>query len=137
MPILIEISAGELVDKLTILEIKLENIRDPAKLANVRREHDLLKASLRHHIPETLEIAQLTADLKSVNSELWRLEDDIRGHERESSFGESFVRLARSVYRTNDKRAAIKRRINDLLGSAVIEEKSYASYLVDLMPRLL
>jgi hypothetical protein len=128
MHILIEISPGELIDRLTILEIKLDNISDPTKLANVRREYELLKTSSRSHIPETPEIAQLTADLKVVNSELWNIEDDIRCHERDSSFGESFVKLARSVYRTNDKRAALKRRINDLLNSAVVEEKSYADY---------
>jgi hypothetical protein len=128
MHILIEISPGELIDRLTILEIKLDNISDPAKLANVRREYESLKASSRSNILETPEIARLTADLKVVNSELWKIEDDIRCHERSSDFGESFVKLARSVYRTNDKRAALKRRINDLLDSAVVEEKSYADY---------
>src|SRR5580693_853860 len=110
MHILIEISPGELIDRLTILEIKLDNISDPAKLANVRREYESLKASSRSNILETPEIARLTADLKVVNSELWKIEDDIRCHERSSDFGESFVKLARSVYRTNDKRAALKRR---------------------------
>ena len=128
MPILIEISPGELIDKLTILEIKLDNISDPAKLSNVKREHDSLKTSYCRNITETPEIARLAADLKSVNSELWKLEDDIRCHERDSSFGETFVRLARSVYRTNDRRAAIKRRINDLLKSVIVEEKSYTDY---------
>jgi uncharacterized protein DUF6165 len=128
MQIMIEISPGELVDRLTILEIKLENISDPVKLANIRHEYELVKASSRRHLPETIELATLTADLKSVNSELWRTEDDIRDCERNGEFGDNFVRLARSVYRTNDKRAGIKRRINDLLKSAIVEEKSYAAY---------
>ena len=128
MQILIDVSPGELIDKLTILEIKLENISDPHKLSNVRIEWASLKDSLSLTIPDTPEIAELTAQLKSVNLQLWKIEDDIRLHERMSDFGESFVSLARSVYRTNDKRATIKRRINDLLKSKIVEEKSYADY---------
>jgi hypothetical protein len=128
MNILINVSPGELVDKLTILEIKLENIADPGKLSNVRREHDLLKAAFLANITATTELTALTAKLKGANEQLWKLEDDIRDHERAGNFGESFVALARSVYRTNDKRAALKRRISDLLGSVIVEEKSYAEY---------
>ncbi len=128
MNILIEVSPGELIDKLTILEIKLENISDLTKLTNIRREYDLLRTTSRAKIAETAELAALTADLKRANEQLWKLEDDIREHERAGNFGASFVALARSVYRTNDKRAALKRQVNDLLGSAIVEEKSYAKY---------
>lgn len=128
MNILIDVSPGELVDKLTILEIKLKNITDPSKLSNIRREYELLETVSRANIAETAELAALTADLKRTNEQIWNLEDDIREHERTGNFGASFVALARSVYRTNDKRAALKRQINDLLGSAIVEEKSYAKY---------
>jgi hypothetical protein len=126
--ILIEVSPGELIDKLTILEIKLKNMSDPDKLSNVQREYDTLGASLRNNIPNIPEIADLKAQLKCVNLQLWRIEDEIRLQEKASDFGESFVKLARSVYRTNDRRAAIKRHINDLLKSRIVEEKSYADY---------
>ena len=128
MNITIEISPGELIDKLTILEIKLENISDSGKLENVQREYDSLKRSFLGAIVETPELQRLTVDLKSTNLALWSLEDDIRDHERNADFGEGFVSLARSVYRTNDQRAAIKRQINSLLHSAIVEEKSYSAY---------
>ncbi|WP_422033502.1 DUF6165 family protein [Reyranella sp.] len=126
--ILVEISPGELIDKLTILEIKLDRIGDAAKLANVRREYEPLKETLRKGYPETTELAALTTELKRINQALWDIEDDIRDCERASDFGDLFIKLARSVYRTNDERAAVKHRINTLLGSAIIEEKSYAKY---------
>ena len=126
--VLVEISPGELIDKLTILEIKLERISDPTKLTNVRREYEPLKEMLRQSFPETPELAALIDDLKQINLALWDIEDDIRELERANDFGEDFVRLARSVYRTNDRRAAVKHRINKLLDSAIIEEKSYAAY---------
>ncbi len=128
MPLLVEISAGELIDKITILEIKLQNIKDPAKLANVRHEYEQLTAILRQGIPQSAALAALTEALKSANAELWRIEDDIREQERTQSFGAQFVALARSVYRTNDRRAALKREINALLRSDIVEEKSYAAY---------
>jgi len=128
MTILIEVSPGELIDKLTILEIKLDNISDPTQLSNVGHEHQLLSAVRRSNVTESAELAGLTANLKEVNLRLWKLEDDIRDHERNGDFGASFVQLARSVYRTNDARAALKRRINHLLQSAIVEEKSYSSY---------
>ncbi|MGB8277624.1 MAG: DUF6165 family protein [Methylovirgula sp.] len=128
MPLLVEISVGELIDKITILEIKLENIRDAVKLSNVQHEHNLLTATLRQEIPQSAALAALTEALKSVNAELWRIEDDIRERERTQSFGAEFVALARSVYRTNDRRAALKREINALLQSDIVEEKSYAAY---------
>lgn len=126
--VLVEISPGELIDKLTILEIKLDRIADPTKVANVRHEYEPLKEMLRKSFPETPELSALIVELKQINLALWDIEDDIRERERESDFGEDFVRLARAVYRTNDKRAAVKHRINTLLGSAIIEEKSYAAY---------
>lgn len=128
MPLLVETSAGELIDKITILEIKLQNIRDPSKLANIRHEHKLLTATLRQEIAQSAELAGLTEALKSVNAELWQIEDAIREQERAQSFGAQFVALARSVYRTNDRRAALKREINALLRSNVVEEKSYSAY---------
>jgi hypothetical protein len=124
----IEIGPGELIDRITILEIKLENIRDKAKLVNIRHEYELSMSALRNEITQTAELDRLTAELKAVNAELWRIEDDIRAQERANTFGEIFVALARSVYRANDRRAAIKREINDLLQSKIVEEKSYEAY---------
>jgi hypothetical protein len=126
--ILVEIAPGELIDRITILEIKLENIRDEGKLVNVRREYELLMAVLRKEIAQTDELSRLAAELRAVNLELWRIEDDIRAQERAKTFGAEFVALARSVYRTNDRRALLKREINDLLKSEIIEEKNYAAY---------
>ncbi len=128
MPILVEIAAGELIDKITILEIKLEHIQDSAKRANIRREYDVLIDTLGREIAPSEALSRLTAALKEVNAELWRTEDAIREHERAATFGPEFVALAHSVYRSNDKRAALKREINALLNSAIVEEKSYAAY---------
>ena len=128
MKFLVEVSPGELIDKLTILEIKLENIADESKLVNVRREYEAMKAVYQSAIVETEALRELTAKLKSVNAKLWDIEDDIRDQERARTFGDAFIALARSVYRTNDERAAIKRQINALLHSEIIEEKSYADY---------
>jgi len=128
MTILIQVSPGELIDKMTILEVKLDHMSDPAKLANVRREHDMIKQTFRDNVADTPTLAKLIVELKATNLALWTIEDDIRDHERKGNFGESFVALARSVYRTNDQRSAIKRRINILLDSAIVEEKSYSNY---------
>jgi hypothetical protein len=128
MPLLVEISIGELIDKITILEIKLQNIRDPAKLANIRHEYETLTATLHQAVAESAELSALSAALKTVNAELWRIEDEIRDQERAQTFGADFIALARSVYRTNDRRAALKRKINQLLQSDIVEEKSYAAY---------
>ncbi len=128
MTIMVEISPGELIDKITILEIKLDNIHDEGKLANIRGEYESLIGALLREVAQTEALSRLTAALKEVNAELWRIEDEIREQERAGTFGAEFVALARSVYRTNDRRAAIKREINDLLKSAIIEEKSYAAY---------
>ena len=128
MTVLIQVSPGELIDKMTILEVKLEQMSDPVKLANVRREHDMITRIFREHITDTPALAKLIAELKATNLALWTIEDLIRNHEREGNFGDSFVQLARSIYRINDERAAIKRRINVLLDSAIVEEKSYSDY---------
>ncbi|MEM1300362.1 MAG: DUF6165 family protein [Pseudomonadota bacterium] len=124
----IEIAPGELIDKITILEIKTERISDAAKLANVRIELETLAASRDATLPPSAELTRLTSALKSVNEQLWVIEDDIRDCERANDFSDTFVKLARSVYITNDKRAALKREINELLGSRLVEEKSYQPY---------
>jgi hypothetical protein len=111
-----------LIDKITILEIKLERIADDGKWANVRRELDLLRAVA---IPPAPDWTELAAELKAVNERLWEIEDAIRTCEAAGDFGDRFIALARSVYQENDQRAALKRRINNLLGSAIVEEKWY------------
>jgi adenine C2-methylase RlmN of 23S rRNA A2503 and tRNA A37 len=128
MPIKVEIAPAELIDKLTILEIKLERIADPDKLRNVRVEYDLLRQVSDAEITPSEQLAALTARLKEINARQWSIEDDIRDLERAKSFGAEFVALARSAYRTNDERAATKRLINELLNSAILEEKSYSAY---------
>jgi hypothetical protein len=124
----VPLAPGELVDKITILEIKTERIEDPAKLVNVRRELDILRAVHADHRVGTEETIRLGNRLKNVNERLWDLEDQIRDLERRGDFGPGFVEAARSIYRTNDERAALKRDINLHLGSAIVEEKSYADY---------
>ena len=128
MDILIPASAGELIDKITILEIKLKNIVDPVKNRNVSIELEALSKCFEENIIQSNEIEKLKTNLKQVNRALWNIEDDIRQCEQAGEFGEKFVELARSVYRQNDKRAALKKEINILLGSSIIEEKSYADY---------
>lgn len=128
MKIMVEISPGELLDKMTILEIKLERLVDPQKLTNVRLEYEGLSAVFQNSITSTEMLSELTSQLKKVNSQLWQIEDDIRELERQKSFGPEFVKLARSVYRSNDERSIVKRRINEMLDSKIIEEKSYAAY---------
>lgn len=124
----VPVSAGELVDKLTILEIKSERIADAGKLVNVRRELAGLAAIVDPMLKANAELAPLKSTLREINETLWQIEDDIRDCERAKDFGPRFVELARSVYRTNDRRAAAKRRIDDLLGSEILEEKSYQAY---------
>jgi hypothetical protein len=122
------ISHGELIDKITILEIKSERMSDPAKLANVRRELDLLNAIWSTDDAAKIDIADLRQALKTVNERLWVIEDDIRLQEKAQDFGAEFIRLARAVYFENDDRAKIKREINLRLGSQLVEEKSYQDY---------
>ncbi|MGF1623556.1 MAG: DUF6165 family protein [Alphaproteobacteria bacterium] len=128
MLIKIDVSPGELLDKLTILEIKEERIKDPAKVQNVVREKEALERAAQAHIAQSSAIDNLRKDLKSVNERLWDVEDEIRECERAQDFGEKFIELARSVYLTNDHRSDIKRKINDLLGSRFSEVKSYSEY---------
>jgi hypothetical protein len=122
------ISVGELVDKVTILEIKADRIADARKAANVRHELAVLHGALKPILDADPGLAPLKADLHAVNETLWRIEDDIRECERKADFGPRFVELARGVYRSNDRRAAIKRAINDRSKSEIVEEKSYAAY---------
>jgi len=128
MEIRIPVSAGELVDKITILEIKSARIADSAKRVNVRAELALLRGVRDAQIPASGEMRVLAATLKAINEELWEIEDSIRECERAGDFGPRFIVLARAVYRTNDRRAAAKRRIDAALGSKIVEEKSYATY---------
>ena len=127
-PITVEIAPGELIDKITILQIKNERITEPEKLANVRVELDTLLATRDRTIEPSAELTELTAELKAVNERLWQIEDGIRDCERNADFGPQFIELARAVYHSNDLRANLKRRINVLLGSRLIEEKSYSAY---------
>jgi hypothetical protein len=124
---LIETAPGEVIDRLTILELKLEKIADPAKLDPVRLEHEKLSAALAAAAPIP-GLAPLRAALKAVNAELWQVEDDLRDLERAGDFGPRFIELARSVYRHNDRRCALKQQINDAAGSPLTEVKSYAPY---------
>jgi vacuolar-type H+-ATPase subunit I/STV1 len=126
--IMTAIAPGELIDKITILRIKSERIGDEAKLKNVRTELDILQKTQAEEVPQSDEMVRLEDALKTVNEALWEIEDDIRDCERNGDFGEEFIRLARAVYVTNDKRAALKKEINLLLGSTIVEEKSYAEY---------
>ena len=123
-----QISVGEWIDKLTILEIKLAEILQPDKLDNVRREYETLLADAAPELLTSREIAALRERLKAVNAELWRIEDEIRIKERARVFDAEFIALARAVYVANDARAALKREINRISGSALVEEKSYAAY---------
>lgn len=124
----IDISPGEMIDKITILEIKADRLDDAAKLEHVDTELALLRRAGEKELPASAELGRLTARLKRLNERLWLIEDDIRDCERAGDFGPRFVEIARSVYRTNDKRAAVKRQINDLLGADIVEEKSYRPY---------
>lgn len=125
----VPVSVGELIDKLTILTIKLREIDDPARLEHIRSEHAALEAVSRAADLRALAgLEPLEQALLAVNETLWRIEDAIRDCERRGDFGASFIALARSVYRTNDHRAELKRRINILCGSRYVEEKSYNPY---------
>ena len=125
----VEVSNGELLDKLTILELKMSNISDDKKLINVKKEFNEL-SPLAKLLFEKFKDGLLTKykELALINSELWKIEDDIRDCEKNKNFGEKFVELARAVYFTNDKRSDVKKQINILTGSGFIEEKSYEDY---------
>ncbi|MGA7179935.1 MAG: DUF6165 family protein [Thiobacillaceae bacterium] len=128
MSVTIEVSYGELIDKITILEIKADKVKDLAKLNNIRTELDVLKQSLSAEVQPSPQVSALTVQLRDVNNQLWEIEDLIRDKERTKTFDEEFIRLARSVYITNDVRAKLKRELNDLLGSKLVEEKDYKPY---------
>lgn len=129
--ILTPVSFGELLDKITILEIKSERITDAAKVSNVRKELDALNAIWATHPASNTNICDQRTALKSVNERLWVIEDDIRIKEKQQAFDDKFIQLARAVYFENDERARIKKDINLMLGSAYIEEKSYQDYRAD------
>jgi hypothetical protein len=124
----VSVSPGELLDKITILRIKSRRMSDAAKLANVRAELAALEETWGASSYANINIEADVNALLAVNERLWVIEDDIRDKEREQAFDAEFIRLARAVYFENDERAAIKRRINVKLGSALVEEKSYAAY---------
>jgi hypothetical protein len=126
--LLAPVSPGELIDKITILAIKARRIGDPVKLANVRRELQALRRCWQESRYATQDVAAGEAELMAVNERLWDIEDRIREKERQRLFDAEFIELARSVYVENDQRAAAKKRINLALGSALVEEKSYAAY---------
>jgi len=129
MPILAPVSAGELIDKITILRVKAARIGDAAKEANVRKELALLEEIAARELTSSPELDDLTHQLTEINAALWDIEDGKRDCERRQDFGPRFVELARRVYVDNDRRAAVKRQINTLAGSDIVEEKSYKPYL--------
>ena len=128
MNISVEVSTGEFLDKITILEIKSERIQDPAKLANIHKELDILQQTWADSPASQTDVSALLAELKSINESLWEIEDRIRIKESEAAFDDEFIELARSVYIINDQRADVKRQLNQALGSNLMEEKSYADY---------
>ncbi len=123
-----EISVGEFLDKVTILEIKSERIKDAAKLENVNKELSVLRKIWDASSYSALDLSTEVAELKAINEKLWVIEDDIRDKERDSEFDARFIELARAVYVTNDERANVKKVINLKAGSELVEEKSYADY---------
>ena len=124
----VPVSPGEVLDKITILEIKSERMDDPEKITNVKRELELLQASWRQSVNEDETVQRIHSKLKAINEALWEIEDDIRDKERAREFDQVFVGLARSVYVTNDQRANAKKELNIHLGSEIVEEKSYQDY---------
>jgi hypothetical protein len=128
MSIKIELSVGELLDKISILQIKAERIVDPSKLENINKELDVLMSLWKDSAYSNNNLESETNELKAINEELWVIEDKIRNKERNRVFDKGFIELARAVYITNDKRADIKRIINSKTGSELIEEKSYSDY---------
>tara|TARA_Y100000385_G_scaffold126694_1_gene131772 strand:- start:203 stop:592 length:390 start_codon:yes stop_codon:yes gene_type:complete len=125
---LVPISWGELFDKITILQIKLDKLTSKNALNNVGREFKQLNSILIKYFPNSIEAKQLEEELKQINQQLWDIEDNIRDKERNRSFDDEFIQLARSVYIINDERSRIKRKINDIFGSEFVEEKSYSEY---------
>ncbi len=128
MIVKIDVAPGELIDKITILQIKAERIKDQKKLVNVRRELKELSAARDAHLPDTADLRRLTEALRRTNEELWDVEDRLRERERRERWDAGFIELARSVYLKNDERARLKSEVNTLLDSEITEEKSYAAY---------
>jgi hypothetical protein len=128
MKIKVDIAPGELIDKMTILEIKIKNIAEKNKLRNIKNEYRVLRQTYQQCIPPTEGLPRLVSELKAINEKLWVIEDDIRDCEYHKDFSQKFIKLARSVYKNNDTRAKLKREINILLNSNIIEEKSYRKY---------
>ena len=126
--ILTEISAGELLDKISILEIKLDNVKDKESLIEINKEHESLKQTKNSSLEITKDLQNLIDQLKKINMILWAIEDKKRMCEKNKDFGKTFIELARNVYINNDKRAKVKSEINKLLGSNIKEVKKYASY---------
>ena len=126
--ILTEISAGELLDKLSILEIKLNKIKNPALLKEIKKDHNIINEAKNKNINSSDEINVLYIDLKKTNEQLWEIEDKIRLCEKNSDFKDKFIQLARDVYFKNDKRSKIKSEINKILGSNIQEVKQYTQY---------
>ena len=123
--ILAEISAGELIDKITILEIKLDKISDKVKTNDVSKELNSLQETMQKHFPDQTEISNYMKSLKKINLKLWDIEDGKRLAEKNNDFGEKFIKLARDVYKLNDERAKVKLMINENFGSNIKETKSY------------
>jgi predicted nucleic acid-binding Zn-ribbon protein len=124
----VPVSFGELLDKISILQIKSERISDPAKLVNIRAELSALEKTWMAHPAGVKDIAKLRAELKDINEQLWDIEDNVRLKDKANAFDDEFIALARSVYQKNDQRARIKKDINLALGSVYVEEKSYKDY---------
>lgn len=129
MQMMVEVSVGEVIDKITILELKNAKISDPAKLANVQAELTTLNDTVAAALAPTAELDALRAELYAINAALWEIEDEIRICESRGDFGPRFIELARAVYVTNDQRATVKKKINLAVGSRLVEEKSYAGSL--------
>lgn len=126
--LMIEVGAGELIDKITILKIKTARMTDPEKLRNVTHELGVLSHARAEALQQSNELDRLEDELRQVNESLWVIEDDIRACEAARDFGPTFIELARSVYIQNDKRAILKKAINTLCGSRIVEEKSYTEF---------
>ena len=126
--IIVEVSIGELLDKISILEIKLEKIKDPEKLKFINNEHSVLKDQLKKNVKSDDKLNNLYQSLKEINAKLWIIEDDKRQCEKDKDFGEKFIKLSRDVHFLNDDRAKIKLEINNHTGSTIKEIKEYTSY---------
>ena len=126
--IIVEVSVGELLDKISILEIKKEKIKDPEKLKFISNEHSILKDQLEQNVKSDDKLNKLYQDLKEINAQLWVIEDDKRNCEKDKDFGDKFIKLSRDVHFLNDDRAKIKLEINNHTGSIIKEIKEYTSY---------